>query len=93
MTAVVEGNKHPITQNKMSTNTIAQTQTTVQANTNRVKVYEYALTVVNPIDNDTQKLTAAFSFLPAFEDWQNWLFGWNSCGYSLQSPPQLIHTL
>ena len=77
----------------MSTNTIAQTQTTVQANTNRVKVYEYALTVVNPIDNDVQKLTAAFSFLPTLEDWQNWLFGWNSCDYSLQSPPQLIHTL
>ena len=60
----------------MSTTILAQTTASIQAQSNQV--YEYALTVVNPIDKDTQTLIAAFSSLPSLKDWQHWLSGWNS---------------
>ena len=75
----------------MSTTILAQTTASIQNPFSQV--YEYALIVVNPIDNDTQALTAAFTFIPAPEDWQYWLSGWNSCGYSLIADPQLIRTV
>ncbi|MEL6928201.1 MAG: hypothetical protein AAFO95_06180 [Cyanobacteria bacterium J06600_6] len=56
-------------------------------------VFEFILSIHNPQDNDTQTLTAAFPSFPSTEDWQNWLSGWTSCGYSLTSQPVLIHTL
>ena len=73
-----------------STN-IAQTTASIQAPIKRV--HEYALTVVNSADNDTQKLTAAFSSFPSPEDWQHWLSGWTNCGYSLNKQPVLIRTI
>ena len=74
----------------MFTTTIAQTPVSIQST---AKVYEYALTVFNSRDNDAQKLTAAFTSIPSFQDWQQWLTGWNSCGYSLVSTPQLVRTI
>ncbi|MEM8832155.1 MAG: hypothetical protein AAGE96_22800 [Cyanobacteria bacterium P01_G01_bin.19] len=56
-------------------------------------VYEYALTVANVEDNDTQQLTAAFTSIPTLQDWLQWLDGWFSCGYSLQSTPQLVRAI
>ena len=56
-------------------------------------VYEYALTLANAEDNDTQQLIAAFTSMPTLQDWLQWLDGWFSCGYSLQSIPQLIHII
>ncbi len=52
-------------------------------------IYEYRLTVANN-QNDTQNLTATFNHSPSFQDWQDWLSGWFSCGYSLSSVPALI---
>lgn len=68
----------------MTSTTIAQSTATV---------HEYSLTVFNPEDNDTQKLTAAFTNLPTLEDWQQWLHGWTDTGYELLSQPQLLHIL
>jgi hypothetical protein len=68
---------------------IAQTIDQVQSQT----VYEYALTVVNSDDRDTQILTAAFTFIPSVADFQQWLSGWISCGYFLSSTPQLINVV
>jgi hypothetical protein len=76
---------------KMFSTTIAQSTQSVQSKISLV--YEYSLVVLNPEDNDTQLLNAAFSSLPSLEDWQNWLSGWNSCGYSLLAKPQLIRTI
>ncbi len=73
----------------MTSLTIAQSDSQIQSTV----VYEYCLTVVNTEDKDTQYLTAAFSFLPTSEDWQQWLKGWNSCGYSTLTQPQLVRTL
>ena len=70
---------------------IAQTTASIQVQSDRV--YEYALTVSNSTDNDTQELVAAFTSIPSSQDIQQWLSGWNSCGYSLQSQPQLIRTI
>ena len=56
-------------------------------------VYEYDLTVANAEDNDTQQLTAAFTSIPNAQDWLQWLDGWSSCGYSLQSTPQLVRAI
>lgn len=57
-------------------------------------VYEYSFSLINTTDNDTQdNLTAAFTFIPTLIDWQEWLSGWISCGYSLSSSPQLIRTI
>ncbi|MEN9871856.1 MAG: hypothetical protein RLZZ171_2848 [Cyanobacteriota bacterium] len=73
----------------LSTN-IAQTIDQVQSQT----VYEYSFSLINTTDNDTQdNLTAAFTFIPTLIDWQEWLSGWISCGYSLSSSPQLIRTI
>ena len=58
-----------------------------------ITVYEYGFTVTNTEDNDTQELTAAFISLPKLEDWQQWLSGWNSCGYQLSATPTLINTI
>ena len=76
---------------QMLTTTIAQSSASIQPSIRRV--YEYALTVVNSTDNDTQELTAAFTSIPSSQDIQQWLSGWNSCGYSLSSQPQLIRTI
>ena len=57
------------------------------------QVYEYSLTVVDPTNNDSQKLVAAFSSIPTLQDWQQWLSGWNDTGYQLQLQPQLIRTI
>ena len=73
-----------------STN-IAQTTASFQVQSDRV--YEYALTVSNSIDNDIQELVAAFTFIPSLEDWQQWLSGWFDCGYSLNKQPVLIRTI
>ena len=75
----------------MSQTILAQSPASIQSTTK--KVYEYALTVIDPQDNDTHKLTAAFTFIPSPHDWQQWLSGWCSCGYQLQSQPQLIRTI
>ena len=69
------------------------TQKSPNSQHHQIKVYEYALTVVNSADNDTQVLTAAFTSFPSLEDWQHWLSGWNSCGYSLNTEPVLIRTI
>jgi hypothetical protein len=74
---------------KMLSTNIAQTIDQVQSQT----VYEYALTVVNSDDRDTQILTAAFTFIPSVTDFQQWLSGWISCGYFLSSTPQLINVV
>ena len=74
----------------MSMITLPQSISTVHPATT---VYEYSLTVVNPTDNDTQDLTAAFSSFPSYQDWQNWLSGWSDTGYLLQSQPQLIQAI
>ncbi len=74
----------------MSLSTITKTAPQIQKP--RI-VYEYSLTVANSEDKDTQELTAAFSFIPSLQDWQQWLDGWNSCGYSLSSSPNLIRTI
>jgi hypothetical protein len=66
---------------------ITQTTSQIQIRT----VYEYALIVHNAKDNDTQNLTAAFTHIPTSDDWQQWLTGWNSCGYLLSSTPRLIN--
>jgi hypothetical protein len=73
----------------MTLSTIAQSSNQVQSTV----IYEYSFTVINSIDNDTQKLTAAFASLPTVKDWSQWLTGWISCGYSLTSQPQLIRTI
>ena len=57
------------------------------------KVFEFAFSVHNCVDNDTQTLIAAFSSFPSSEDWQQWLSGWASCGYSLSTDPVLIRTI
>ena len=59
----------------------------------RPRVYEYSLTVVSFVDKDFHDLTAAFVGEPTRNDWHNWLFGWNSCGYKLLKKPQLIRTI
>ena len=56
-------------------------------------VFEFAFSLYNSSDNDTQTLTAAFSSFPSSEDWQQWLSGWGSCGYSLSTEPVLIRTI
>ena len=56
-------------------------------------VFEFAFSVYNSTDNDTQTLTAAFPSFPSSSDWQNWLSGWFDCGYSLNSEPILIRTI
>lgn len=56
-------------------------------------VFEFAFTLHNSTDNDTQVLTAAFTSFPSPKDWQNWLSGWSSCGYSLASQPLLVRTI
>lgn len=73
----------------MTSSTISRSDSQVRSST----VYEYSLIVVNPQDNDSQKLTAAFSYLPTSQDWQQWLTGWLDCGYSLYSEPFLIRTI
>lgn len=75
----------------MLTINIAQSPAELQAPIKRV--YEYALTIVNATDNDTQELTAAFTSIPSSEDIQQWLMGWNSCGYSLTAQPILLRTI
>ena len=57
------------------------------------QVYEYALTVVNLDDNDSQKLTAAFTNPATDQDFTTWLSGWIDTGYQLQSKPVLIRTI
>ena len=57
------------------------------------KVFEFAFSVYSFADDDTQTLTAAFSSFPSPKDWQQWLSGWTSCGYSLSTEPVLIRTL
>jgi hypothetical protein len=71
-----------------STN-ITQSTPEVQTRT----VYEYALIVHNAKDNDTQNLTAAFTFIPTSHDWLQWLSGWTDCGYLLSSPATLINVI
>lgn len=56
-------------------------------------VFEFAFSVYNSADNDTQTLIAAFPSFPSPKDWQNWLSGWSDCGYCLQSEPLLIRTI
>jgi hypothetical protein len=56
-------------------------------------VFEFAFSVYNSQDNDTQTLIAAFSSFPSPQDWQHWLSGWIECGYSLFSEPILIRTI
>jgi hypothetical protein len=56
-------------------------------------VFEFAFSVCNSQDNDTQTLIAAFSSFPSHQDWQQWLSGWTMCGYSLSSVPVLIRTI
>lgn len=56
-------------------------------------VFEFAFSLYNSNDNDTQTLIAAFSSFPSSEDWQQWLSGWASCGYSLSTEPVLIRTI
>lgn len=56
-------------------------------------VFEFAFSVHNSDDNDTQTLIAAFRSFPSPEDWQNWLSGWTDCGYFLNSEPVLIRTI
>lgn len=58
-----------------------------------ISIYEYRLTVSNFLDKDSQNLTATFDRSPSFQDWQDWLSGWFSCGYSLASVPSLIRTI
>ena len=76
----------------MSLSTIANPASTTQKS-RTFTVYEYSLTVHNPEDNDTQELTAAFTSIPLLQDWQQWLNGWNSCDYFLNSQPILIRTI
>lgn len=73
----------------MTSITIAQTPPQVQSSF----VYEYAFSVFNPEDKDTQHLTAAFKGIPTSEDWKQWLSGWNDTGYQLQTKPQLIRII
>lgn len=73
----------------MTSSTISRSNSQVRSST----VYEYSLIVVNPQDNDSQKLTAAFGFTPTATDWQQWLSGWSSCGYSLLGQPRLLRTI
>ena len=75
----------------MFSTTIAQSSVSIQQAPKR-RVYEYALTVSDSTNSDTQELVAAFTSIPSSQDIQQWLTGWNSCGYSLQSQPQLIRT-
>ncbi|MEM9509840.1 MAG: hypothetical protein AAGA16_19520 [Cyanobacteria bacterium P01_E01_bin.35] len=70
----------------MTLNNIAQTSLSIQSSS----VYEYSLTVVNPENNDTQDLNAAFRSIPTSTDWQQWLDGWTDTGYELHSQPQLL---
>jgi hypothetical protein len=74
---------------KMLMITITQSTPQVQTRT----VYEYALTVHNAKDNDTQNLSAAFTHIPTSDDWLQWLSGWNSCGYLLSNVPTLINVI
>ena len=76
----------------MSLSTITKNTSTSPTQKLRI-VYEYWFTVTNSQDNDTQELTAAFTSIPTPADWQQWLMGWNSCGYSLDSQPILIHII
>ena len=69
------------------------TQSTSKVQSTKALVREYALSVVNPQDNDIQELTAAFTHSPSSQDWDNWLSGWRSINYRLQSPPQLIRAI
>jgi hypothetical protein len=57
-----------------------------------ITVYEYAFTVTNTEDSDTQELTTAFTSIPTLLDWQQKLAGWKSCGYELSCTPILINT-
>ncbi|WP_036486873.1 hypothetical protein [Myxosarcina sp. GI1] len=57
----------------------------------KTKVYEYSLTVFNIEERNSQKLTAAFIFIPTSKDWQRWLSGWGNCGYYLVGSPRLLH--
>ena len=75
----------------MTLTNIAQSSPNFQSQESTV--YEYALTVANTDDNDTQELTAAFTSIPNAQDWQQWLNGWVNCGYSLQSTPQLVRAI
>ncbi|MGL5834256.1 MAG: hypothetical protein ACRC1Z_13625 [Waterburya sp.] len=75
----------------MLTTNIAQSTFRVQPATT---VYEYSFSLFNPEDNDLQdNLTAAFPSIPTADDWAAWLSGWNSCGYSLSTTPQLINII
>ncbi len=75
----------------MLTTTITQSPASIQ--TPIQKVYEYALTITNTDDNDTQELIAAFTSIPSSQELKQWLTGWNSCGYSLSTQPILIRTI
>jgi hypothetical protein len=56
-------------------------------------VVEYSLALFNPQSGDYQdNLAAAFSCTPSKQDWDNWLSGWTSCGYSLSSNPILVNS-
>jgi hypothetical protein len=68
---------------------IAQTTPQIQTRT----VYEYAFTVHNAKDNDTQNLTAAFTHIPTSGDWVQWLSGWTDCDYFLSNVPTLINVI
>ena len=79
----------------MSTSTIARTNVSLQqsASIDTKQVYEYALVLNHPDNNDTQLLTAAFDSLPTLQDWQSWLSGWISQGYALQAQPLLVRVI
>jgi len=53
-------------------------------------VYEYSFTVLNVQQQDTQELTASFIGIPSQREWSEWLKGWNSIDYELNSTPQVI---
>ena len=76
----------------MTSTNIAHTSSSLQPQS-VFSVYEYTLTVANEEDRDTQELTAAFTSKPTPLDWQQWLAGWQSCGYVLADLPKLIHII
>ena len=76
----------------MTSTNIAQSSSSLQPQS-VISVYEYTLAVANEEDRDTQELTAAFTSEPTPLDWQQWLAGWQSCGYVLADLPRLIHII
>lgn len=74
----------------MTSLTIAQSNFQIQSS---ITVYEYQVTLINPQDDNIQQGTAAFTSVPALQDWKQWLLGWVDTGYQLQSEPVFVRTI